>query len=123
MTTTPVHRAPGPLHAPRALDVNIVCELSQETFDGPFSVALIREETRWWDDDPTPDIIETIVGETELRVFLPDVFSAVDHWLANTHHLHVLPTTWTSGNTGADTGVVVLLAGRTTPATQAVACA
>lgn len=123
MMITPAHHAPGPRHAPRATNVKMVCELSQETVDGPFLAALIREETRWWDDDPTPDIVETIVSETTLQVLLPDVFSAVDHWLATTHRLYVLPTSWQSGNTGADTGVVVLLAGRATSVSPVTICA
>lgn len=116
---------PAPLFpesAPRGdspmVAVRMVCELSQETASGSFTAALIREETRYWDDDPKPDIIESIVSETEIHALLPDVFSAVDHWLATTYRLRVLPTTWQSGNTGADTGLVVLLQGRATDSNE-----
>ncbi|MEB3023342.1 MULTISPECIES: hypothetical protein [Mycolicibacter] len=101
------------------VDVTMVCEVSQETPDSPLRAVLTREETRQWSDDPTPDVIETIVSETLLRQPVPDVLAAVDRWLLAVHHLRVAPTSWEPGATGADTGVVLLLQGRAEPAPAA----
>ncbi|MDM3930319.1 MULTISPECIES: hypothetical protein [Mycobacterium avium complex (MAC)] len=95
-----------------AVDVQMVCELSQETANGPFQAVLVREETRHWEDDPVPDIVENVVGKVELHCALPDVFAEVDRWLLAGHHLRVQPATWTPGDTGPDSGVVVLLEAR-----------
>jgi hypothetical protein len=110
-----------PLSDQPAVDVNMVCELSQETPGGPFQAALIREETRRWDDDPKPDIVETIVCETELQAAEVDVFAAVNDWLRTVHRLQVPPTSWEPGDTGPGTGVVMLVQGRAAPVRAASA--
>lgn len=95
-----------------AVDVQMVCELSQEIENGPFQAVLVREETLHWEDDPQPDIVENVIGKVELHCTLPDVFAEVDQWLLTGHHLRVQPATWTPGDTGPDSGVVVLLEAR-----------
>jgi hypothetical protein len=113
----------GPRNDRPDVDVQMMCELSQESPDGPFQAVLIREETRHWEDDPQPDIVETIVCEVELNAAPPDVFAEVDRWLLTGHRLRVNPATWTPGDTGPGTGVVVLLEARAIPATPVNACA
>ncbi|AOS95048.1 MULTISPECIES: hypothetical protein [Mycobacterium avium complex (MAC)] len=92
------------------MHLSMVCELSQQTTTGPFLATLVREERRFWDDDPDPDVVETIVGAVELRASMPDVFTAVNTWLAE-HGLRVPTSSWQPGDTGPDTGVVILLDG------------
>ena len=99
-----------------SIEVNLKCELSQEDPAQPFEAVLIREETRYWDDDPKPDVVETIVSETELDASLPAVFEAVDQWLSAAHHLRIVPSSWRPGITGPSTGFVVLLEGQAAPA-------
>jgi hypothetical protein len=67
-------RSPVSVHGHHPVDrdvdvtVNMKCEVYQEESQGCFCATLIREETRFWDDDPEPDIIETIVCETQLQL-------------------------------------------------------
>ncbi|MDD4865606.1 MAG: hypothetical protein PHQ28_00255 [Mycobacterium sp.] len=110
-TSTADEAAPGD-HP--AIEVTMLCELSQVTPEGPFSATLIREETRRWEDDPEPDVVETIVCEVELSAPLTEIFSEVDRWLLARHHLRIVPSSWEPGETGPDAGVVVLLTGRAT---------
>lgn len=106
---------PAPDNGGPSIEVNMKCELSQENSEQPFEATLIREETRYWDDDPEPEIVETIIAETELDAPLPAVFDAVDLWLTTGHHLRMVPSSWRPGITGPSTGYVVLLEGQATP--------
>ena len=78
----------------------------------PFRAVLYRENTSWFDDDPNPDIDQEIVCERDLRVPLPAVFSAVDGWLVDEHHMRTVPNSWQAGESGADTGVALMLEAR-----------
>lgn len=117
-------RSPAAVHghdfADRNVDVTVTmkCEVYQEEPRGCFFVTLIREETRYWDDDPNPDIVETIVCETQLNCSVPEVFIAVDEWLIRGHHLTASPESWKSGDTGPGTGVVLLLFAQLLPSYQ-----
>jgi hypothetical protein len=106
---------PAPDNGGPDIEVNMKCELSQENPEQPFEATLIREETRYWDDDPKPEIVETIIAETELNSPLPAVFEAVDRWLTTGHHLRIVPSSWRPGITGPSTGYVVLLEGQAAP--------
>lgn len=64
-----------------AVEVNMICELSRERAGGPFRSVLAMEEIRRWDDDPVPEVIETIVCEVELAASVSEIFLAVDEWL------------------------------------------
>ncbi|WP_156751600.1 hypothetical protein [Mycobacterium sp. 1245111.1] len=117
-------RSPAAVHGHdlvgRDVDVTVTmkCEVYQEEPQGCFCATLIREETRFWDDDPDPDIVETIVCETQLHCSVPEVFTAVDEWLIQGHHLTALPESWKSGDTGPGTGVVLLLFAQLLPSHQ-----
>jgi hypothetical protein len=119
MITSVAHGAPTADNGGPAVHVSMRCELSQESSSSVFTAALIRAEQRFWDEDPEPDLIETIVCETELDCLLPAVFEAVDQWLYTSHHLCVTPTSWRSGITGPSTGFAVLLEGQAAPAAEA----
>ncbi|WP_156751449.1 hypothetical protein [Mycobacterium sp. 1245111.1] len=106
---------PAPNNSGPDIQVHMKCELSQENPEQPFEATLIREETRYWDDDPKPEIVETIIAETELDSPLPAVFAAVDLWLTASHHLRMVPSSWRPGITGPSTGYVVLLEGQAAP--------
>ncbi|AOS94824.1 hypothetical protein AN480_27440 (plasmid) [Mycobacterium intracellulare subsp. chimaera] len=69
------------------------------------------EEIRRWDDDPVPEVIETIVCEVELAASVSEIFLAVDEWLRAQYQLSVPPSSWQPGDTGPGTGVVILLEG------------
>jgi hypothetical protein len=120
MITSAAHGAPTADNDGPAVQVSMRCELSQESASSVFTAALVRAEQRFWDEDPEPDLIETIVCETELDCLLPAVFEAVDQWLYTSHRLCVTPTSWRSGITGPSTGFTVLLEGQTVPAAVAV---
>lgn len=92
MITIAAHGAPNADNHGPAVQVSMRCELSQETCSSVFTAALIRAEQRFWDEDPEPDLIETIVCENELDCLLPAVFQAVDQWLYAGHRLCVTPT-------------------------------
>jgi hypothetical protein len=109
----------GPVDHDVDVTVTMKCEVYQEQPQGCFSATLIREETRYWHDDPDPDIIETIVCETELHCSVPEVFATVDDWLRVGHHLTSRPESWKSGDTGPGTGVVLLLFAQLLPTHQA----
>ncbi|OBK40321.1 hypothetical protein A5658_22065 [Mycobacterium sp. 1245111.1] len=119
MITIAAHGAPNADNQGPAVQVSMRCELSQETCSSVFTAALIRAEQRFWDEDPEPDLIETIVCEIELDCLLPAVFQAVDQWLYAGHRLCVTPTSWRSGITGPSTGFAVLFEGEAGPAAVA----
>lgn len=98
-----------------AVHAELAVELYQETTDGPFTAILVRHETRWWDDDPDPDYVDTIVSRSEFATSLPEVFAAVDAWLVTGHRLRVQPHTWRPSDSGPDVGAVLILEGRTVP--------
>lgn len=98
------------------VEVQMMCEVSRLTSADQFVATLFRIESRWWDDDPEPDVAETLVCEHEFDVPLPAVFAAVDRWLVQGHRLMVVPASWQIGNTGPGTGLALLLEGRAVPA-------
>ncbi|PBA69043.1 hypothetical protein CKJ76_24675 [Mycobacterium avium] len=67
------------------VDIAMICELSQEHHDSPFRATLVHEETRHWDDDPDPDVIDTIICTTEIPCHWRDVFAAINQWLHTTY--------------------------------------
>lgn len=87
-----------------AVDTRMCVVVSKETGAGAFTVMLSREELRYWDDDPTPDIVETTVGETVLAAPLPMLFDAIDTWLLRAHHMRALPHSWKVGECGGTSG-------------------
>lgn len=92
-------------------------ELSLQTINAALHATLIREDTTWYDDDPTADVTEQVVCERDLAgVPLPAAFAAVDGWLVAEHRLRVLPHSWVPCDSGGDTGVALLLEGRALPA-------
>jgi len=76
----------------------------KETGRAAFTVSVAREELRYWDDDPTPDIVETTVGETVIAAPLPLLFDAIGTWLLRDHHLRALPHSWHVGECGGTSG-------------------
>lgn len=98
-----------------AVEVQMMCEVAQERVGEPFMATLYRVESRFWDDDPNPDVVEVEVCEKALVCALPAVFAAVDEWLLAGHRLRVPAHTWRSGGTGPGTGLTVLLTGRAVP--------
>lgn len=98
-----------------AFEVQMMCEVAQEREGEPFMATLYRVESRFWDDDPNPDVVEVEVCEKALACALPAVFAAVDEWLLAGHRLRVPAHTWRSGNTGSGTGLTALLVGRAMP--------
>lgn len=99
-----------------AVEVQMMCEVAQEGALEPFVATLYRVESRFWDDDPTPDVVEVEVCEKSWRCALPAVFAAVDAWLLSEHRLRVPVHSWRGGATGPGTGLTVLLTGRAAPA-------
>ena len=87
-----------------AVDTRMCVVVSKETGAGAFTVMLSREELRYWDDDPTPDIVETTLGETVLAAPLPMLFDAIDAWLLRAHHMRALPHSWKVGECGGTSG-------------------
>lgn len=98
-----------------AIEVQMMCEVAQERERGPFVATLYRVESRFWDDDPNPDVVEVEVCEKTLTCALPAVFAAVDEWLLAGHRLRVPAHTWRFGDTRPGTGLTVLLNGRAMP--------
>lgn len=98
------------------VEVQMMCELSRLLSADQFVATLFRIESRWFDDDPEPDIAETMVCEHEFEAPLPGMFTAVDRWLLHEHRLMVIPTSWQIGNSGPATGLSLLLTGRAVPA-------
>lgn len=113
----PTAFSPAPQDA--AVEVQMMCEVAQEGVDEPFVATLYRVESRLWDDDPTPDVVEVEVCEKSLQCALPAVFAAVDEWLLSEHRLRVPVHSWRGGATGPGTGLTVLLTGRAAPAVPA----
>lgn len=83
------------------------CELWQESTEGPFTAALFRQETHWWDDES--EVIDKIISTTEVSAPLTGIYDELERWLRAEYHLRVIPSSWESGETGPDTGVVVLM--------------
>jgi hypothetical protein len=109
----------GRRNARSSAAVRMKCELLQEYFRGPFSAALILEET-WWDAEAGKhDIDERVVCEIEMQVSLPEMFAVIDHWLLVGHRLCVLAETWKAGDTSPGTGVVMLLSAQLFPKLRA----
>lgn len=101
-----------PDNDPPAIGIALICELSQENHASPFRATLVREETLYWDDDPDPDVTDTIICTTELPPCRwRDVFAAVNQWLHDTYGLYVPQAAWQPGSTGPDAGVIMLLHG------------
>jgi hypothetical protein len=98
-----------------AIEVQMTCELARESQAAPFVASLFRVETRWFEDDDKPDVIETTVCEAQFDSTVPAVFAAVDDWLIRGHRVRVPAPSWRHGDTGADTGLVFLLFGRALP--------
>jgi hypothetical protein len=98
-----------------AVDIEMMCELARESLASPFVASLFRIETRWFQDDDRPDVIETMVCESRFDSSVPAVFALVDDWLLREHRLRVPAPSWRHGDTGADTGLVFFLTGRALP--------
>ncbi|MDD4866098.1 MAG: hypothetical protein PHQ28_02925 [Mycobacterium sp.] len=98
-----------------SVDVEMLCELSQELPTSPFVATLWRVEKRWFDEDTQPDVVETQVSEAEFASSMPAVFASVQDWLVSRYRLLVAPSSWNPGQTGPGTGMVVFLSGRATP--------
>lgn len=81
----------------------------------PFRAVLIRADSRWFEDDATPELVEHVLCEREFSLPLPAVFGAVDEWLFQGHKLRVLAHTWTPCESGPDVGVALLLEARAVP--------
>lgn len=98
-----------------AVDTQMTVTVTLAVTGGYFTAVLLREDRRWFDDDPTPEVVERIVCEREFATPLPAVFAAVDEWLFRGHKLRVLPHSWTPCDAGPDVGVALLLEGRAVP--------
>lgn len=90
--------------------------VTQRAAGEPFAATLIREDSRWWDDDPQPDIEEHAVCEHQFAVPLPSLFAELDHWLVTEHRLRVLSHSWQARESGPDVDAVLVLEGRAVPA-------
>ncbi|MCV6991830.1 hypothetical protein H7I87_02765 [Mycobacterium timonense] len=99
-----------------AVETQMRVEVLLPAVGAAFHAVLVREDIQWFDDDPTPDIQQYVVCERDLSVALPSVFAAIDAWLEHEHRLRVLPHSWQPAESGADTGVALLLEGRAAPA-------
>lgn len=87
-----------------AVDTRMCVVGLKETGAAAFTVSVAREEMRYWDDDPTPDIVETTVGETVIAAPLPLLFDAIGTWLLRDHRLRALPHSWHVGECGGTSG-------------------
>ncbi|MUL61054.1 hypothetical protein B5P44_00445 [Mycobacterium sp. CBMA 213] len=101
-----------------AVETIYLVQITLSAPGAPFRAVLYRENTSWFDDDPTPDIDQEIVCERDLTVSLPAVFSAVDSWLVREHRMRTVPNSWQAGEFGADTGVALMLEARAAAATR-----
>ncbi|MDD4866103.1 MAG: hypothetical protein PHQ28_02950 [Mycobacterium sp.] len=97
------------------IDIEMLCELSQDLPHSPFVATLWRVERRWFDEDAQPEIVETQVCEAEFTTSLPAVFPAVDEWLLRGHRLLVAPSAWKAEQAGPGTGMLIFLSGQATP--------
>ncbi|WP_071289824.1 hypothetical protein [Mycolicibacterium llatzerense] len=95
-----------------AVETIYLVQITLSVPGAPFRAVLYRENTSWFDDDPAPDIDHQIVCERDLPVALPAVFNAVDSWLIREHHMRTIPNSWQAGESGADTGVALMLEAR-----------
>ncbi|TXI62918.1 hypothetical protein [Mycolicibacterium mageritense] len=102
-----------------AVQVSWLIELAQEQPALPFQATLIRQETRWYDTDPDPDVVEYTEDYLEAEADLADVIHAVNQWLLTDHHLRVIPHSWRSRPSEGTTGLTLMLEGR---AATAVRC-
>lgn len=104
-----------------AADTRWRAEISLPAVGAAFRATLVREDRRWFDDDPLPDVDEHVLCEREFAVSLPTLFAAVDEWLLLGHKLRVLPHSWTPCESGPDVGVALLLEGSAVPVHPVVA--
>lgn len=95
-----------------AVETIYLVQITLSAPGAPFRAVLYRENTSWFDDDPTPDIDQEVVCERDLPVALPALFSAVDSWLIYEHRMRTVPSSWQAGEYGADTGVALMLEAR-----------
>jgi hypothetical protein len=113
------HRTSGSLTNPThgtedylVVELTWTVELSQERIGQPFEATLIRQETRWFDGDPTPDVVESTEASCQTASQLAAALTMVDHWLLTAHQMRILPQSWQSRPCGGTTGLTVLLEGR-----------
>lgn len=98
-----------------AVETTWHAQITLPAVGNPFHACLIREDRRWFDDDPNPDIAEQIVCERDFSTPLPTVWAAIDQWLFTGHKLRVLPHSWAPCEAGNDVGCALLLEGRAVP--------
>lgn len=104
-----------------AVELTWMVELAQEHIGEPFEATLIRQETRWFDGDPTPDVVETTEARCQAEPHLTDALTAVDRWLLTDRHMRIIPQSWRSRPADGTTGLTVLLEGRAAAALPAAA--
>ena len=103
------------------VELTWMVELSQELIGQPFEATLIRQETRQFDGDPMPDIVESTEARCQTEPDLTGALAAVDRWLLAEHHMRILPQSWRSRPAEGTTGLTVLLEGRATTARRSTA--
>jgi hypothetical protein len=92
-----------------AIDIRMSVVVSKEPGANSFNVVLVRSEFRHWDDDPTPDVVETTVCERAFDCSLPALFDAIATWLREGHRLRALPHSWQVSSSDGPAGREVLL--------------
>ncbi len=114
---------PSPIENPHVavsdhlgVEVKRRIEISQTQPGAPFAAILIRVETRWYDNDPTPDEVEIVEASFAVDSDLPEAIDAVNVWLLLEHRSRVLPHSWRSRPSEGTTGVVLMFEGMTATA-------